>query len=207
MFWLILLVPFLVNDIVCPDPLLDRDRPVAPTQVRVVMEANDPAQDRTLPLIGASEINRLAVTVRVLGVGKGKFPIGVGKRFRLAVHSIALSFGGDNVGEQFDLYLDDTARLIERIEPAPESVVRIRCVIRGPVEETGPALRLTWNGKQRVRIHVDAEQHGAPEFKAGSDMVIGVSPEWTVRPGAHCCLVLLRRVEGAKRAFRLMHTF
>jgi len=111
---------------ICQDPFLDRPLPQAPALVRIILENDEAYHDKELPLIGASETARLSVVARVVEVPKGSFPIPAGSRFRLAVHSIALLFGDDRIGEAFDLGWDGGTQSVKSIAPAPGSILRMR---------------------------------------------------------------------------------
>jgi hypothetical protein len=187
---------------ICPDLALDRPLPAATTVIRIVLEPRDLPDTSSIPLVGEGPERFLQVRGRVIAVEHGPFSVRPGASIRLAIHSIATSFGYDSVGEEFLVGLDQR-RQVEWVTPDPVQLVRIRgTVVTVSRQATSETLKLVDKPALFARIKISSIANGAGTFRSGDVVVLGL-PGQVVSGGSYC-LILIARTSAASRPFRLL---
>jgi len=150
------------------------------------------------PLVGADEIRRLWVPMRVDEIVKGSFLIAQGAVFRMAVHSIALSFGGDPVGEQFDVAMKKVGSGYAILGFTPSAASRMQ--VRGKLMKVTPGAApgaLVASEKPDTTLHLET---------ASGNVAIALELPKTssAKVGEEVCLFLIRRSGGQRTPWRIL---
>ena len=188
---------------VCADPLLDQPVPEAPTIILILLEKDRPEGNGGLPIVGISETSRILVPARVEKIERGTFKVAQGRPFLLAVHSVALSFGYDYVGESYRVGLDVSGSKVRWLVPASESLVRFVATVIGVSEERPrEPILLSAEPHSYARVEVTVS-HGGKPFQRGRTVSIGVPVDLAL--GHEYCFSLLARGSQGDHPFRLVH--
>ncbi len=187
---------------ICPDLALDRPLPIAATVISIVLEQRDLPDTPSLPLVGEGPERFLHVRGFVIAVEHGPFSVKPGVSIRLAIHSIATSFGYDSVGEEFLIGLDRRGQ-VQWVTPDPVQLVRIRGTIATVSRQvTSEALKLVAKPDLFARLKISSIANGASTFRIGDDVVFGLPGQ--VVPGESYCFILIARTSAASQSFRLL---
>ena len=187
---------------ICPDLALDRPWPAAATVIRIVLEQRDLPDTQSIPLVGEGPERFLQVRGRVIAVEHGPFFVKPGASIRLAIHSIATSFGYDSVGEEFLVGLDQGGQ-VRWVTPDADQLVRIRgTVVIVSQRATSEALKLVDKPALFARLRISSIANGAGTFRIGDEVVFGLPGQ--VALGESYCFILIARTSAASRSFRLL---
>jgi len=187
---------------ICPDLAVDRPLPAAATVIRIVLEPRDLPDTQSIPLVGEGPERFLQVRGRVIAVEYGPFSVKPGASIRLAIHSIATSFGYDSVAEEFLVGLDQRGQ-VQWVTPDPVQLVRIRgTIVTVSRQPTSEALRLVDKPALFARLKIISIANGAGKFRIGDVVVVGLPGQEV--PGQSYCLILIARTSAASQSFRLL---
>jgi hypothetical protein len=172
--------------------------------IRVRLEK---ASARPPHIYGLSDYAMLYVVARVQRILKGEFSIREQESFGLAVHSIALTFGYDYVGEVFEVALnprgkDDYDLTGIRLAPDARTNVFLQILRR---LDTPPKnmIHLSSEANRFYRVRVLDVDPPKPPFVIGKELNVGLrdapnGPELS----SHICVVIAIRQPPVDRPFR-----
>jgi hypothetical protein len=160
-------------------------------------------------LYGHSDYAMLYVRARVQKVVKGDFALAEGASFGFAVHSIALAFGYDYVGEVYEVAFNPRAKDdydVVGIRLAPEHRLNVSLLVLRSLERGPPhAIDLSYRPDRFFLVRVLSVDRSNPPFVVGKELSIGLSlPPSIPDLSSHICVVLAQREEPADRPFRLV---
>ena len=165
--------------------------------------------DDSLPFYGRGEAARMFVKVRVDAILRGSFPVGPGRSFLLAVHSVVLAFGHDPVGERVELGLAPSGRsdfVLQAVRPSPQALVSALVTVERPASATAPGLVSLGglpNHYSFVRVREVAP--AVTPFAAGALVPLSYwLPDDLPKQPRTLCLLLVHRPSRSEAPFRIL---
>jgi hypothetical protein len=203
-----------IESIPCqPDRMLHTTVPDSPIVLLGTLVERNEGDATRLSTFGVSEHARLAVKVRLKGIVKGDFPLQAGDEFFLGLHSVALTFGYDHVGETYYLGLEPESNsdfTLVALSIPPETLF----FVRARIADTGST---SASGLTRVDVVAHPTLFATavfepgvlpPELTAGTPISLGLpSLDFMNRGSTTICMGLIRRDLPAVQPLRLIRIY
>jgi hypothetical protein len=208
-----LLIPATAEPAACqPDRMLHTGILDSPVVVLGSLVEPSDGDQATLPTLGGSDYARLLVKVHIQRLVRGDFPAAIGSDVRLAVHSVALTFGYDHSGETYYLGFEkgngpESNLTLADIGVPEQALFFVYATLteRSRTESAGlPRVDLV---AQPASVLTAVLEPGRlpPELAAKQPVLLGMPAlDPPIRTPARVCLGLIHRGEGARRPLRLV---